>query len=76
MPKKMQPRTSPIQLTHNDHILIGYEVILGDSDDQAYAHWLIAQEDGSFKRVRVPFDAPNANAFTNTVFNRTKGDLE
>ena len=71
MPRRTHPRNNPLTVQHDDHILIGYEVVLGDPD-QAFAHWLVAQADGSLLRVRVEDTSPSATAFTNRVFNSTK----
>ncbi len=75
MSQKTHPRTDSISIVRDEHVMISYEVILGEPD-QAFVYWLIADDSGEMVRRRFEIAAPNAVGLTNQLFNSTKELVE
>ncbi len=75
MARLTHPRGTPVNVTHDDNVLIGYEVVLGNPD-QVFAIWLVPNSDGRLVRTRVEDTSPSATAFTLKIFNATKDLVE
>lgn len=74
MPRLTHPRAKALVINRTDNEFTGYTVTLGE-EDTVTTHWLVADDDGTFRKRTIDVTSPAALAMSTAVFNLSKDEI-